>query len=104
MSMAEGAAAALAEPDLYDLLMTQAADGSFPLGDVLLALLEGRADEARAAAKRHGDDVVGTALALAVLAATFADRQDEWTAAAKKAKRWIGAQAVKLDPSSLEPV
>ncbi|MFZ1832318.1 MAG: hypothetical protein WAU27_05840, partial [Pseudomonadales bacterium] len=42
------------------------------------------------------DSAVHTAVALALLARHFSDRQDEWRMLADKAQRWLEKQALKL--------
>lgn len=89
-------------PDrLYDLLLKQQADGSFRLSPALAAWLGDRAAGVSAAAKLHGEALVATAVAVALLEAEMADRKAEWKMAADKAKRWLAKRADSFDPSSL---
>jgi Ca-activated chloride channel family protein len=81
-----------AGPDLYDLLLTQRADGSFPLGETLFTLTKSAKDELRRASIEHGEAVVATTIALQILVEGFADREDEWRAAANKAQRWLDSK------------
>lgn len=88
-------------PDvLYELLLTQRADGSFALSAGLLQRLGDRADAARAQAARHGESVVATALVLRWLEDHQAARRDEWLAAATKARAWLARQAASFDAAA----
>lgn len=74
---------------LYDLLLTQRADGSFPMS----AELRAQISDAPALAKlteQHGESIVATALVLALFERDFSDRRAEWRAAADKATRFFG--------------
>ena len=71
---------------LYDLLLSQAADGRFSDSAPLRALLA-------SAAPATLDDATATALALRVLERRFGDRQGEWNLPAGKARRWLAGQA-----------
>ena len=74
---------------LYTLLLTQAADGSFPF-----AAIRGFVNDTRAfdiLMDMHGEQQLCTAVALAVLARDYGDRQAEWKPAADKARRFLGS-------------
>jgi Ca-activated chloride channel family protein len=77
---------------LFDLLMTQQADGSFRLSTVLQDWLGQRYQAVRVAAAQHGDALVATAVVIKLLAQEAADRADEWGPAAAKAQRWLAQQ------------
>ncbi len=82
---------------LYTLLLTQAADGSFPF-----AAIRGFVNDTRAfdiLMDMHGEPQLCTAVALAVLARDYGDRQAEWKPAADKARRFLGS--FSLDVKSL---
>src|SRR4029450_11128586 len=63
---------------LFELLMTQQADGSFRLSPVLQHWLGPRWPAVKAAAEHHGETLVATAVVVALLAQEAADRADEW--------------------------
>ena len=63
---------------LFELLMTQQADGSFRLSPVLQQWLGQRWPAVKAAAEHHGEALVATAVVVALLAQEAADRADEW--------------------------
>ena len=100
--MAELASPAPAEVSdrLYDVLLTQAADGSFALSPALLSWCGADADKVREAARQHGEARVATALVLFVLARDEAGRQEEWRAAADKARAFM-ARAGDFDVAAL---
>jgi len=77
---------------LFDLLMTQQADGSFRLSAVLQHWLGSRWQAVKAAAEQHGEGLVATAVVVALLAQEAADRADEWGPAVAKAQRWLAQQ------------
>jgi len=90
-------------PDrLYELLMTQHADGCFASSEVLLTWL-GSERVARLAAPiaQHGEAIVLTAVVVWLLAREAKDRQAEWRPAVSKARGWIAAQSTQLDAASL---
>ena len=78
--------------DLFALLLTQRADGSFEPGRELRAFLGSRWGDLQALAQAHGAQLVATAVVLALLARRFGGRRDEWELAARKAERWLQAQ------------
>ncbi len=89
------------EDRLYELLMTQAADGSFPLGEVLRRWLDEDLAGVERAASEHGEAVVATAVAVALLERDAGDRIDEWRPAARKARQWLARQGVEFDACQL---
>jgi hypothetical protein len=80
---------------LYAILLTQAADGSFPESDALMAAVKD-AMALTALRAKHGDGPVLTALALALLERDHADRRPEWQAAADKARRHLGGTTIDV--------
>lgn len=77
---------------LFELLMTQQADGSFRLSPVLQQWLGQRWPAVDAAAEHHGEALVATAVVVALLAQEAADRADEWGPAVAKAQYWLARQ------------
>jgi len=77
---------------LFELLMTQQADGSFRLSPVLQHWLGQRWPAVKAAAEHHGEALVATAVVVALLAQEAADRADEWGPAVAKAQHWLAQQ------------
>jgi Ca-activated chloride channel homolog len=77
---------------LFELLMTQQADGSFRLSPVLQQWLGQRWPAVKAAAEHHGEALVATAVVVALLAQEAADRADEWGPAVAKAQHWLAQQ------------
>jgi hypothetical protein len=77
---------------LFELLMTQQADGSFRLSPVLQQWLGQRWPAVKAAAEHHGEALVATAVVVALLAREAADRADEWGPAVVKAQHWLTQQ------------
>lgn len=87
--------------DLYELLLTQNVDGSFPLTDALRKWLGGRRYESLCAAvRRHGDAIV-TAVVVALLEKEAAHRYSEWAMAVRKARRFLEQSGVPFDPDSV---
>ena len=74
---------------LFDLLMTQQADGSFRLSSVLQYWLGPRWRAVKVAAEQHGEALVATAVVVQLLAQEAADRADEWGPAVAKARYWL---------------
>ena len=74
---------------LFELLMTQQADGSFRLSPVLQQWLGQRWQAVKTAAEHHGEALVATAVVVALLAQEAADRADEWGPAVAKAQHWL---------------
>ncbi len=79
---------------LYTLLLTQAADGSFPFGAIRGFVTDTRAFDILV--DMHGEPQLCTAVVLAVLARDFGDRQAEWKAASEKARRFLGSFGVDV--------
>jgi Ca-activated chloride channel family protein len=77
---------------LFELLMTQQADGSFRLSPILQQWLGQRWSAVKAAAEEHGEALVATAVVAALLAREAADRADEWGPAVAKAQHWLAHQ------------
>lgn len=86
---------------LFELLMTQQADGSFRLSTVLQDWLGQRWQAVKAAAEHHGEALVATAVVVALLAREAADRADEWGPAVAKAQRWLEQQGRHLEVDAL---
>jgi len=86
---------------LFDLLMTQQADGSFRLSAVLQHWLGQRWRAVKAAAQQHGEGLVATAVVVALLAQEAADRADEWGPAVAKAQRWLAQQGHHVEVAIL---
>ncbi len=87
---------------LYDLLMTQNADGSFPLSPALEDWLGDALGAVRGAAGEHGEAWVVTAVVVAVLERDEPGRADEWRPAVTKARRWLRRQgATDFDAPAL---
>ena len=82
---------------LFELLMTQQADGSFRLSPVLQHWLGQRWQAVKAAAEQHGEALVATAVVVALLAQEAADRADEWGPAVAKAQRWLAQQGRHIE-------
>jgi hypothetical protein len=79
---------------VFDLLMTQRADGAFAPSAVLESWLGPEASERlRAAMKAHGDALVATAVVVALLARDEPARESEWRPAVTKAQAWLRKQA-----------
>ncbi|MEE8525878.1 MAG: hypothetical protein V3T72_18230, partial [Thermoanaerobaculia bacterium] len=85
----EAAAAPGASDRLYALLMTQKADGSFRWSPVLEEWLGFAAAEIRRAFDQHGEALIATSIAVALLERDEATRQDEWRPAVRKARKWL---------------
>ncbi|MBK9668339.1 MAG: VWA domain-containing protein [Gammaproteobacteria bacterium] len=90
-----------ADSQLMRLTMAQHADGSFLLDDTTLKIFGLDRISLESASRSLGrsaaaDSAVHTAVALALLARHFSDRQDEWRMLADKAQRWLEKQALKL--------
>lgn len=85
---------------LYDLLMTQRADGSFVESPALLALL-GPERLARWTQARSGADeaIAVTSMVVRLLEREHSAREAEWRPAVRKAKAWLAKQSATFDPS-----
>jgi hypothetical protein len=92
----------MAAPDrLFDLLMTQKADGRFARSrwlDFWLGARGAKLDEAIAA---HGEAIAVTAVVIALLARDEASREAEWKPAVTKAKAFLAAQGATFDGASI---
>jgi Ca-activated chloride channel homolog len=86
---------------LFDLLMTQQADGSFRLSAELKRWLGARAAKVEAAAAKEGEALVATAVVLELLRTEEAGRADEWKPAAAKAERWLASHARPIEVAPL---
>jgi Ca-activated chloride channel homolog len=95
-----GGAAATADR-LFELLMTQRADGSFRISAELRGWLGSRVDAVAEAAAKEGEALVATAVVLELLRREAAERADEWGPAAAKAERWLAHQARAFDAAAL---
>lgn len=94
----------LAEPEprsrqdlLFDLLMTQKADGRFATLSPALTAILGR----RAGRLSGASDSDVTAVVVALLRREFADDQATWAAAVTKAERWLASNPPSVDASSV---
>jgi hypothetical protein len=77
---------------LFELLMTQQADGSFRLSPILQQWLGPRWPAVKAAAEHHGEALVATTVVVALLTQEAANRADEWGPAVAKAQHWLVQQ------------
>jgi Ca-activated chloride channel family protein len=96
-----GSGAASAIDPLFELLLTQKADGSFLLSPVLEQMLGSSLAAVQSAIATDGEAVVITAVVLELLSRRFATRKGEWKPAAKKMKRWIKKARASFDASSV---
>lgn len=87
--------------DLYDVLLTQAADGHFPASRALTAWLGAHATTFEGIAARIGSDVAWTLCTLAYLEIDAGTRGDEWRAAAEKARSYLARVSATLDVAGL---
>ena len=86
---------------LFDLLMTQKADGSFARSPELSAWLGDRDGKVADAIAKHGEAAVVTAVVIALLEMEAADRESEWRPAVTKAKRWLADNPVAFDAAAV---
>jgi Ca-activated chloride channel family protein len=86
---------------LFELLMTQHADGSFRLSPILQQWLGQRWPAVKAAAEHHGEALVATAVVIALLAQEAADCADEWGPAVAKARHWLAQQGRHIQVEAL---
>jgi hypothetical protein len=86
---------------LFELLMTQQADGSFRLSPILQQWLGQRWPAVKAAAEQHGEALVATAVVIALLAQEAADCADEWGPAVAKAQHWLAQQGRHMQVEAL---
>lgn len=101
MPMSSHASAATDSDRLFELLLGQRADGSFHMTSVLEIWLGKRIGAVRTAIDQHGEALVVTAVVVALLAREASERAAEWTAAVRKAKRWLGKQGQQFDGDSV---
>lgn len=82
---------------VFDLLMTQKADGRFERSPVLDAWLGSeRVGKLAALVAQHGEAAI-TAVVVALLAREAPERESEWRPAVAKAERWLTKR--RLDPA-----
>ena len=86
---------------LYDLLLTQRANGTFLLTPALESWLGDRARRVRKEVEKRDEALVATAVVVALVAAEMADRREEWKMAMEKAKKWLAKQAEQIDGGKL---
>jgi Ca-activated chloride channel family protein len=87
---------------LFDLLMTQRAEGSFVLSRALDALLgTERAARLKAAAATASETLVVTSVVVLLLEREHDARASEWRPAIDKAKAWLAKQPTKFDAQSV---
>jgi hypothetical protein len=86
---------------VFELLMTQQADGSFRLSPILQQWLGQRWPAVKAAAEQHGEALVATAVVVALLAREAANRADEWGPAVAKAQHWLAQQGRSIAVETL---
>jgi Ca-activated chloride channel family protein len=77
---------------VYDILMTQRADGAFVLSQELTQWLGDGWARVREAMQRHGEELVATAVVIALLARDEPQRESEWRPAVTKAQAWLRKQ------------
>jgi len=101
-SLAPPAQAHETSDGLFDLLMTQRAEGSFALSRELDALLgSARAARVKAEVASAGETLVVTSVVVRLLEREHASRASEWRPAVDKAKAWLAKQAGKFDAQSI---
>jgi Ca-activated chloride channel family protein len=87
---------------LFELLMTQRADGSFERSPVLDAWLGGdRVWRLINACKQHEARVVATSVVLLLLERDEPTRESEWRPALTKAKAWLAKQTATFDARAI---
>jgi Ca-activated chloride channel family protein len=88
----------LEEDRVFDLLMTQRADGSFGNSPVLTRWLDpSAASRLLDAIRDHGEALAVTAVVIALLAKEAPDRESEWRPAVQKAEAWLAKQGARPD-------
>lgn len=87
---------------VFELLMTQKADGRFERSPTLDAWL-GASRNARleSVIATHGESIACTALVIALLEAEARDRESEWRLAVDKARAWLAANGATVDVESI---
>jgi Ca-activated chloride channel family protein len=86
---------------LFDLLLSQQADGSFRFSAALERWLGARLGKVKAAAAQDGEALVVTAVVVALLEKEASHRRAEWATAARKATRWLDQQPGRFDAAAL---
>ncbi len=86
---------------LFELLMSQRADGSFGWSPELERWLGVRAAVVKAACAAQGEALIATAVVLALLEHEAGNRSDEWAPAAAKARRWLAGRAPAVNVAEL---
>ena len=87
---------------LFDLLMTQRADGSFVTSPLLESWLgPERSARLAAACREHGEPLAVTLTVLALLAKEEPARASEWQPAALKARAFCAGKAGQLDVTAI---
>lgn len=86
---------------LFELLLSQQADGSFRMTAILEIWLGTRVGAVKQAIATHSEALVVTAVVVALLAKEASARQAEWTPAVRKAKRWLDKQGQEFDAGAL---
>jgi Ca-activated chloride channel family protein len=87
---------------VFDLLMTQRADGSFEVSDVLEEWLgRERHERLREACASQGEALVVTSVVIALLEREEAGRASEWTPAVNKARAWLAKQGGAFDAAAV---
>jgi Ca-activated chloride channel family protein len=101
---AQSAADSSGADRVFDLLMTQRADGSFLRSPVLERWLgTERSVALTEACKLHAENLVVTSVVIALLSREAADRESEWRPALAKARRFCAQQAASFDAGTIVP-
>ena len=88
---------------VFDLLMTQKADGRFLPSPELDAWLGGRATKLADAIAKHGEAIV-TAVVIALFDREARGRESEWRPAVGKAERWLAKQGTSVERAVVDAV
>jgi Ca-activated chloride channel family protein len=89
---------AAASDRVFDLLMTQKADGRFVRSPLLEQWLgSSRAARLLDAIRDHGEASAVTAVVVALLAKEAPERESEWRPAVRKAEAWLAKQGARID-------
>ncbi|KOR28021.1 hypothetical protein TI04_11990 [Achromatium sp. WMS2] len=87
---------------VFELIMTQAADGSFPWSDVIRTWFgDNRVNKVSTAIATWGEIAIATASAIFLLETEAPEHIDEWRLAVKKAKQWLASHCPTLDIKTL---
>jgi Ca-activated chloride channel homolog len=87
---------------IFDLLMTQRAEGSFPSSKILLSLLgAARERQLTQAIEKHGEVEAVTATVVLLLEEEHLDRESEWRPAITKAKAWLAKHNSSFEPKDV---